>query len=77
MAVRMMSGIAKASSRGEDRHLDPPILRYLGVTRRSHPILEVSGHLGEVEVHPWPVRGSMLPPVTNAPKSRKTTPVRT
>ena len=52
VAVRMMSGIAKASSRGRTDTSIRRSWRYLGVTRRSHPILEVSRYLGQVEVHP-------------------------
>ena len=76
VAVRMMSGIANASSRGSiftsigrsaaiSAFTDSAIrsLKSGGTSARSKSIRAVSG--------------SMLPPVTSAPKSRNTTPVST
>lgn len=76
VAVRMMSGIANASSRG----------RLLTVIRRSVRISALTDSAtrslksGGTSARSKSIRadsGSMFPPVTRAPKSRNTTPVST
>ena len=71
--VRMMSGMASASSRGSTRtsiRRSAAISVLTGSSSRPLKPAGSSGRLKSIRASP----GSMLPPVTSAPKSRNTTP---
>ena len=71
--VRMMSGNANASVRGRTRvemTRSAVTSAFTSSSRRDLKSAGTSGRLKSIRASP----GSMLPPVTRAPKSRKTTP---
>ena len=73
VAVRMMSGIWNASSRGSSRTTIRRSARSSALQASSTASLNPGGTAARLKSI-RAVSGSMLPPVTSAPKSRKTTP---